>query len=208
MDNEIVLQGFKDFEVRSVEGSLETRPQIVPARVTRRQDHDPESRKAGATNVNVTININNPVYQIIQNNSMSAIVGKYAIPSGALWRELRDKGTRKREHSSLVKLLGDICVKVPGCDELYTARAAEVFWDTPMEIDVLGFFGQQNSDIEQIFFGELDFHNRRRNIVNSFVEDPNITLYTDKGKIELNQVLGVPKFYVRNCKVKYHNEDG
>lgn len=121
------------------------------------------------------------------------------IPSGPLIRRLRDEGIRRREFSSRVELEGEIYLTIPGSDTSYFARKAEVFWETPIEIDVLEIFDEKK---EEVTVGRLDFHSRRPSPVVA-IKDPNIMLYSDSKKIEITQALGVPRFYVKNCKIKY-----
>lgn len=157
---------------------------------------------------NGSITINLPALstgrEISENMEMEIVQG---IPFGRLWAEVRDRGEVRRHYSGNVKLRGNLFVEIPGSEVGYVAEGAEVYWHTPMEVDVLALFGKLKGmpdvqGIEAIVAGKLDFHSQSRA---SMIKDPNIILFAGDNRIDIKHALGVPRIYAINAIVKYKN---
>ena len=122
-----------------------------------------------------------------------------------LLRKLREEGISSREYSRAVELVGAILAE-PWLGAQYIAEAALVEWSNGLETDILGIYNNQPNERERMMdlkLGRLNFSASRPSQAGSY-KDPNITFYGRNGrKIELNQVQGVPTFYVKNCLVKF-----
>jgi len=124
-----------------------------------------------------------------------------------VWRKLREEGDFRTEYAREVEIEGPIIATTPDSDIVYTAGKAVVDWPTGMKIDILGMFDKQESDLEgktALQLGRLDFDGSRK-AFSKVYKDPNLAFYGINGeKITRNQVPGVPRLYVGNCKLKFN----
>ena len=112
---------------------------------------------------------------------------------------LRSQGTTTREIADVLEMEGEIYVVVPGSDQPYSARKVRVSWVTPLDVEVLGIESKKDEKCTDLKLGRIkvqEYHPQA-------TSDPNITIYTENGELHLNQVLGIPQFYVKNCRVTY-----
>lgn len=123
---------------------------------------------------------------------------------------LRDEGIRSNRIANEVELEGDIYAVVPGSDRAYKARKAIVSWITPMDVQPLGVENKKGKEGTDLRLGKLEFKGhtepqKKAELAHPFNigYDPNIVLYTAQGEVRINQALGVPQFYVRDCKILY-----
>jgi len=124
-----------------------------------------------------------------------------------LLRVLREEGVSLREYSRAVELVGAILAET-WLGTQYLAEAAVVEWPNGITTDILGIFNSQAREAGEILdlkLGRLSFDSSRRSPApSSSYKDPNITFHGRNGsKLELNQVPGVPTFYVENCLVRF-----
>ncbi|MBU0629172.1 MAG: hypothetical protein KKC75_08345 [Nanoarchaeota archaeon] len=117
---------------------------------------------------------------------------------------LRVHGVTRREIADVLEMEGEVYVMVPGSDQPYHARKARVSWVTPLDIEILGIESKQQKGCTGLKLGRIKVKEYKPpQVIPITGSDPNIVIYTVEGELRLNQVLGIPQFYVQNCRVTY-----